>query len=453
MVAYMKRTKDGVAYRTSVVPVTLSRTDFSRAHEAAHASALMWNSLVEYQQEFWAEHQASPTTKQLRHHLAAVDPMLQILHSHTRQAIVEGLEDAVRTFRANRKLGIRGKAPHRSKGYRPLVFTRNFGWRVRPDGRLNLSFGRGRTGIIMAMPAVEDSLLSTAAAPVTVDPALWGEIQLCWSIQARQWSLHIAYQSVKATTLDPAKILAIDPGIINPMTTAVKTDFGFEVVVVNGREARWLKQTRNKGVAALTSRMSKATTDSSQWRKLNRAKKKLSADTDRRLRNIDHQISRKVTRVAQTHDTGTIAMGDTRGIEKRTKQAAVRRFGKDQRRRLSQWSRGTQARYLAEKTGIELTYTNEAYSSKTCPACLTRNVPLGRKYQCHDCGFTCHRDAVGAINILMRATYGTYRRIDPDTIIRVIHLRATPLKRSAKSKARNRATDSITVRVAAVTPA
>jgi putative transposase len=440
----MKRTVEGAAYRTSVVPVTLSQSDYSRAHEAAHASALMWNSLLEYQREFWAEKLTDPTTKQRRHHLAAVDPALQILHSHTRQAIVEGVEDALTTFRSNRKLGIKGRAPHRIKNYRPLVFTRNFGWRLRPDGRLNLSLGRGRAGIIVPLPTVEDSLLSTENNPVLLDPALWGEIQLCWNIQARQWSLHIAYQSVTPLELDPTKIMAIDPGIINPMTTAVATNFGYEVVIVNGREARWLKQTRNKGVAALTSRMSKATKDSNQWRKLNRAKKKLSADTARRLRNIDHQISRKVARVAQTHNTGTIAMGDTRGIEQRTRQAAVRRFGKDQRRRLSQWSRGTQARYLAEKTGVTLTYTNEAYSSKTCPACLTRNVPTGRQYQCHDCGFTCHRDAVGAINILMRATHGTYRRIDPDAIIRVIHLRATPLKRSAKSKAQNRAVKSTT---------
>ncbi|WP_427019297.1 zinc ribbon domain-containing protein (plasmid) [Pseudarthrobacter sp. P1] len=87
----------------------------------------------------------------------------------------------------------------------------------------------------------------------------------------------------------------------------------------------------------------------------------------------------------------TIAVGDVRGIEKNTAKAEKRRFGKDQRRRLSQWSRGRQDHYLAHKTGSKPTYTNESHSSKTCPACLTRNAPSGRDYRCHHCGFTCHR--------------------------------------------------------------
>ena len=67
-----------------------------------------------------------------------------------------------------------------------------------------------------------------------------------------------------------------------------------------------------------------------------------------------------------------------------------------------------------------------------------------------------HRDAVGAINILMRAIHGCYTRIDPGTAIWVTYLRAVPRwspdqqqthrkvarrKARARSKARNRAAD------------
>jgi hypothetical protein len=54
---------------------------------------------------------------------------------------------------------------------------------------------------------------------------------------------------------------------------------------------------------------------------------------------------------------------------------------------------------------------------------------------------------VGAINILMRSTHGAYTRIDPNAVIRVIYLRATPL-RVAPSKALNRATSTTGGRVA-----
>lgn len=274
---------------------------------------------------------------------------------------------------------------------------------------------------------------------VPVDPRNWGEIRLCWDVHARRFSLRVAVPTRKPVTLNPNVTIGIDPGIINPMTVAVKTDAGFTVTVINGREARAIKHRRNTAVAELTSKMSKATKDSNRWRKLNRLKKRASATANAQLRNIDHNVSRKIANIAINADAGDIAIGDVRGIEQKTRQAERRRFGRDQRRRLSQWSRGRQEQYLAWKTNTELRHINEAFSSKTCPACLTRNRPSGRDYQCHHCGFTCHRDAVGAINIVMRATHGDYRRIDRDAIITVLYLRATPLTVSALSTARNRA--------------
>ena len=44
---------------------------------------------------------------------------------------------------------------------------------------------------------------------------------------------------------------------------------------------------------------------------------------------------------------------------------------------LSQWSRGRQGRYLKDKTGLDLDLLNKSGSTKTCPACLTRNRPSG----------------------------------------------------------------------------
>ena len=358
-----------------------------------------------------------------------------------KQAITDDLLDAVKTYRANKHEGRKAKAPWREKQYRPLSFTAGYGWRV-IDRHLNLSLGRGRTSIRVPLPVVSNTISGEV-----VTPDLWGEIRLCWDRDARQWSLHVAYQTSVLPVLDPVNRLAVDEGIINPMTAAVVAPDGFEVTIINGRSARAVKHRRNTAVAALRTKMARCTKGSRQWRRYNAALKRASACAKSSLRNIDHQVSRKVADLAITHDTGTVVVGDVRGIEQSTRKAEKRRFGKDQRRRLSQWSRGRQERYLTEKTGVKLTYLDEAYSSKTCPACLTRNRPTGRHYQCHGCGFTCHRDAVGAINILMRSTHGAYTRIDPNAVIRVIYLRATPL-RVAPSKALNRATSTTGGRVA-----
>ncbi len=433
----MKRTQEGVGYRTHVVPVRLPNAAYRQAHNAAHAAGLMWNSLVAYQRAYWDEHHADPSTKQLRHHLAAEPEDRQLLHSHSRQAIVDDLTDAITTYRKNKTTGTRTRAPWREKKYRPLAFTRNYGWKVTPAGKLGMSFGKGRPRLFLPLPVVTDSVTGES-----VPATLWGEIRLCWNRDDRTWELHIAYRGAGVPRLNPDNILAIDEGIINPMTVATQTPTGIHVTVINGRHARAVKHRRNTAVAALRKKMSRCVKGSRQWKRYNKALKRANAAAQHSLRNIDHQVSRKVTTIAQSFDTGTIVAGDVRGIEQSTKVAEKRRFGRHQRRRLSQWSRGRQERYLEEKSGVTLTHIDESYSSKTCPACLTRNRPSGRKYQCQQCQFTCHRDAVGAINILMRATHGTYRGIDPGTPVQVTYLRATPLRVSARSTAQNRATSN-----------
>jgi hypothetical protein len=110
--------------------------------------------------------------------------------------------------------------------------------------------------------------------------------------------------------------------------------------------------------------------------------------------------------------------------QQETKQE--RRANHRHRQQLSQWSRGRQESYVEEKTGLKGGHVLEDGSTKTCPMCLTHNRPAGRYYRCKDpeCGFTCHRDAVGAVNILQRAVHGDYTPIGAGTQVRVTYLRA-----------------------------
>lgn len=425
------------AFRTAVVPVILTGVDYRRAHEACHNSALIWNELVAAQRTHWESAKADLSRDDLYAVTSGLDPALLELHSQTLQGVAHDLLDAISTSRTSRKAGLKGRAPHRVKAYRPLMFTRNFGWRVTPQGRLALSLGRGRARIILPLPVLTDP-----ATGLVVPASEWGGMRLCWDRDGRRWAMHIAVPTVPAPALDRSRIMGVDEGIINSMTLAVATSDGFAVTVINGRHARSIKHRRNTKVAHLARLQSKCTKGSRRWVKLDKARKKAQFAAANGLRNVDHQVARKVANLAVAHDTGTIVLGDVRGIEKNTRRAERRRAGRHQRRRLSQWSRGRQERYLGEKTRADVSHINEAYSSKTCPACLSRNRPSGRNYRCQSCGFTAHRDAVGAINILMRATHGEYRRIDPNAIVRVTYLRATPL-RVGRSKAENPAAPAL----------
>jgi transposase len=129
--------------------------------------------------------------------------------------------------------------------------------------------------------------------------------------------------------------MGVDEGIINPMTIAVATPQGFDVTVINGRHARSVKHRRNTAVAHLARLQSKCTKGSRRWVKLDKARKKTQFAAANSLRNVDHQVCRKVADLAVAHDTGTIVLGDAGGIEKNTLPAEGRRAGWHQRHRLS----------------------------------------------------------------------------------------------------------------------
>ena len=430
IVGYMRRstrTQDDETWRVAVIPVRLSGADHRRAHEACHKAALLWNFLLTETRAYWDEHGGDPSDKELRHRLYEKQPDLRDgLHAHTIQGVLDGMNDAVATYRENRRQGnMDAHAPHRAKNYRPLDFTAGYGWRPANDGKhIALSFGRNHKRILVRMPNISDPKTN---APVPVER--WGAMRLCWDRNKRQWSLHVSVPTSRPPQGDPSNVAAIDEGIINPMAVAVETDDAYEILVINGRHARAVKHYRNTRIASLQEKLSRCVKGSKRWRKLDAKRRRIESKTSDALRNADHQTTRKVSDFLQEHDAGRIVAGDVRGIEQNTRKNETRRVRnrKNQRRRLSQWSRGRQESLLAHKTGMTIEHIDESWSSKTCPACQTRNHPNGRGYHCRNCGFTCNRDAVGAINILIRAKNGSYQPMDTNKTVHVKYLRATPI--------------------------
>jgi putative transposase len=57
----------------------------------------------------------------------------------------------------------------------------------------------------------------------------------------------------------------------------------------------------------------------------------------------------------------------------------------------------------ATAAGVRLVLVDERGTSSTCPACGVRvPKPSGRRFSCHSCGHSGHRDVVGAVNIAAR---------------------------------------------------
>lgn len=222
------------------------------------------------------------------------------------------------------------------------------------------------------------------------------------------YTLHVPYDDgLEQTPREPAgRSGAIDPGIVHAMACVAEgADGKLHTLVVSGRLALSLKRDRNKRVGQLARLQSRCQKWSKRWRKLQRAKAKVKSKVDRRLRDLDHKTSRQAADFFGAHDADVIYLGDVCGIEAHTRQKM--RASRSTRQQLSQWGRGRQERYLAEKSGPrDLVRTDEAHTSQTCPACGTRRKVTGRSYRCRSCSFTWHRDGVGALNILSRGLHG-----------------------------------------------
>ena len=382
-------------YRVAIVPLSLGGADLRLAHKAEREAARAWNIVVTWGK---AELAAGrwPNAYDLKRRLLALPAGERPeLHTHSLQEICFDYEAACKTTKANKDAGRRARYPHQPKAFRPVSFSRNFAWSVKhaaTGDRLKLSFGKSRAYV--ALPEVGGG------------PQTWGEVLLCWN--GKGFELHVAYQVPEpvAHGAGPRPLAgAIDPGIIHAMACVVeRADGGVDTLVISGRQARSVKRLRNKAVGELARLQARCHRGSRRWRKLQRAKARATGKARRRLRDIDHKTSRLAADFFNDHGAQRIYLGDVSGIERKTKRE--RRARRHQRQQLSQWGRGRQERYLGEKARATIVKTSEAHTSQTCPSCGTRRKVAGRTYRCRECGFTWHRDGVGALNILDRGKFG-----------------------------------------------
>ena len=152
----------------------------------------------------------------------------------------------------------------------------------------------------------------------------------------------------------------------------------------NGRESRFR---RNAFYAKLTELQKKE--DYSKIKELNHG-------LYRWMITQCHLISSQIVQFAVDQNVGVLCVEQLHGIGKREMKQSR------DKRELNQWSYYRlidNIRYKAQREGLRLVYVDPRYTSKRCPVCGRINTPDKRFYRCV-CGFHCHRDIVGAMNIV-----------------------------------------------------
>jgi putative transposase len=312
------------------------------------------------------------------------------LHAHSRDAAQQGFYSACKTAKACQTAGLNTRYPYHHKRWRTTIWKAS-GIRLQ-EGTLRLARTKRLAPVVVSLPT---HVLSLPAAA-------FREARLVWDRVSRHYQWHLVVEDGVPSAPPPPgdHTAAIDLGEIHP---ADATD-GQESVIFTCRALRSNQQHTAKRVGELKSKQDRKCKGSRRWQRLQRRKTRFRAKQRRRARDLEHKVSRAVVDWAAARQVHTLVIGDVRDM------ADGKHLGAKSQQKIGVWSHGRQRAYMtykAEATGITVVLVDEAYTSQTCPAtlpdgtaCLQCHKPTGRTFLCPACGFTAHRDALGAANIL-----------------------------------------------------
>jgi putative transposase len=347
----------------------LSLTQFRRLRDAQMEAAQVWNLCMQRHKKARIQHDRWPGLKELRE----ATKRQFALHSQSVQMVVQIFLANVDTTRQLRQAHpqMQMRYPYKDKRYYPVSWPKQAV--SREQGRVVLPMGRGRASLVLPLDLPENS----------------GACTLVWN---KGFELHVCVEIPQAEDAPGDKHATVDLGQIH--LAAVTTNTG-KAMIVTGRGIRSLKRQRTMQNRTITKKQSKCKKYSRRWKKLQRAKNKLSRRAERRIRNQRHQATRKVINFCVERQVGTLFIGNPCGVRKQDK-------GRHQNQRMSQWEYGKDIDYLTHKSKqahIKCFTGSERGTSSQCPVCGHKHRSNNRQWNCKQCGFKGHRDLVGSVNM------------------------------------------------------
>jgi putative transposase len=327
------------------------------------------------------------------------------LHSQSIQAVCHKYLDARHAAHQARLAGYSNRYPYKQKHYFPTKWVQD-AFHFDEHGLLELSMG---TWERKRQPPLKVRLHKEAMQKIT--PLQLKEIELVWDNGL--WLAFSYNDGLACQENKNQEVAVVDFGEIHSLA-AVST--AGDSLIITGRELRATKRLRNKKHKELSQKMARLKPGSRRFRKLKRAKRKISAKANARQRDLLHKASKQFVSWVEEKGIGEVVVGDVEGVQRNTSRRHKNNPQKKRRSRkvnqkISQWPFGQLWEYLSYKLamiGVLLFKINEAYTSQTCPVCKRRKKVSGRNYRCH-CGYEAHRDLHGARNILSKHLYGEIR--------------------------------------------
>ncbi|MFZ5633200.1 MAG: RNA-guided endonuclease InsQ/TnpB family protein [Bacillota bacterium] len=373
-----KKTKTGNRVMTEKILLRLDESQRRIAGDVRREAAMCWNAIVNLHRTIYNRYDIWLSGGQLKEFFKGRFR----LHSQSVQALAELYEETCRRTNELRKNGKTSwRYPWRKKHYFTVTWKKaaiSF-----KGNRIFLSNGRGREPLEFKLSA-------------RIDPAAICQTQLIW--KGTCYWLHLSVEKPVLEQVTGCRAAGADPGEVHSLAL---TD-GNECLVISGRLLRSWWRLQNKELGKYQRKLSRLKKGSRRWCRLTRKKRKFLELMRRRKEHLLHTITALVARWCFERAVKVLYVGNPLDVTKKDR-------GHRHNQRMHQWTFGQMFNLLKYKLaarGVEMVLVGEENTSSTCPTCGAKGTFRGRVFRCQDCGFSCHRDVVGSLNIRSVGLYG-----------------------------------------------
>lgn len=377
-------------YKSYIVPIKTTKENLDYLYNCNKECAKVWNECIRLSKDLWENEQKYADRKYLQDNLKGF----------TKEIMAKSIQMVAHRYLSSCKAIQKARVAGRTDLKYPWKQKKNYNMMIDKQN-LQIDYEKGTIRIprSKAYDYIDDKgkirrnpiVLNIKNIPknvMQIELVYHGRLELSFNYWIEEESIQIESNNISA----------IDLGEIHSITSF---DNMGNSNIITGRKIRSEQRFRNKELTHLNRRLSKCKKDSRNYKKYRKAIRKLISKSERKMNNNIKKTSKMYSNYVLINNIKTVVIGD---LNKFNMNLKSRKSKKGNKQKVVQWMHGKikdQLKYNLEKHGVNIQEISEAYTSQTCPLCGNKHKPTGRNYVCK-CGFTMHRDLVGAYNILSK---------------------------------------------------
>ncbi|WP_027719128.1 RNA-guided endonuclease InsQ/TnpB family protein [Desulfovirgula thermocuniculi] len=369
------------------------------------AANRIWNSCVWHSRETFKQENRWPTETELKAKFKSFAAWRE-LHSQSAQAVVEEYFEAVSGYRKHRENGHIEMNP---PSFKPKNHLRTVTWKRQgfdvKDNALVLKLSRKKEPIKVALPEG------------------WNVVTLPDGTGMKGTPVEVRVKAVLRRKVENLVLhVTFDLGVVSVYRTGAVSAYDynsatFARAALNGaldlficREILSQVQYRNKTIADFQEKMSRLKEGSRRWRRCLSAKIRRLKKLDRRIRQMEHALTKLFAELDEAEGVAFAVVGDLTDLRRSARTGMKGRKATQKINQMAYDRLHAEQRYKNLMRGVQTDPWTERYTSSTCCLCGARN-PAWRKHRglwvCGKCRLILQADLNGAANLLKQYLFGS----------------------------------------------